>query len=89
MAITARDRSGVEADYRALRHAAGLSQQRVAELADCSLAAVALYGRGYRPERSEVLPRIAAVLNDQSPAGKRGSGETISGVGVAGHVRSG
>jgi transcriptional regulator with XRE-family HTH domain len=50
-----------------MRRAAGLSQQRLAELADCSLAAVALFERGYQPDTSAVLPRILAVLNDERP----------------------
>ena len=53
-----------ENDLRSLRETAGFSQQRVAELAGCSLAAVALFERGYRPSTSKVLPRIVAVLND-------------------------
>lgn len=53
---------------RRLRRAAGLSQQQVATRAGCSIAAVALYERGYTPERSDVLPRIVRVLNDDAPA---------------------
>jgi transcriptional regulator with XRE-family HTH domain len=53
---------GVAIDLKGLRSAAGLSQQRVAELAGCSLAAVALYERGYRPDSSSVLPLIVEVL---------------------------
>jgi transcriptional regulator with XRE-family HTH domain len=53
-------------ELRTQRRAAGLSQQKVAELAHCSLATVALFERGYRPTRSAVLPRIVQVLANQS-----------------------
>jgi predicted transcriptional regulator len=62
-------------DLREMRRTAGLSQQRLAELAHCSLAAVALFEGGYRPARSIVLPRIINVLNESSPAGEPGSTE--------------
>ncbi len=60
---------GGVAHLRAMRRAAGISQERLAQLADCSLHTVALFERGYRPSRSDVLPRIVAVLNDDGPAG--------------------
>jgi transcriptional regulator with XRE-family HTH domain len=57
-------------DLRAMRRDAGLSQQRVAELAHCSIATVALLERGYRPNTSDVLPRIVDALNEEGrPAG--------------------
>ncbi len=59
---------GASDGIRARRRAAGLSQERLAHLADCSLHTVALFERGYRPARSNVLPRIIAVLNDERPA---------------------
>lgn len=48
---------------RDLRRRAGLSQERLAHRADCSLSMVKLLERGYVPERSDVLDRIAAVLS--------------------------
>lgn len=50
---------------RERRVAAGLSQQRMAELAGCSVAIVGLLEGGYRPERSAVLPRIVRVLDER------------------------
>ena len=67
---------------RAARKAAGLSQQRVAELAGCSVSYVRVLESGYRPEHdSDVLVRIAGVLNDESPAGEPGSREISAGLG--------
>ena len=61
------DRVGVDTDLRKLRRSAGFSQQQVAERAGCSIAAVALYERGYAPVNSTVLPRIIAVLSNEGP----------------------
>ena len=72
---------------RELRRAAGLSQQRVAELAGCSIGMIGLLERGYAPASSRVLDRVAAVLNDRSPAGKSGLGGTVLGGGAAERVR--
>ncbi len=47
---------------REQRLARGLSQQRVAELAGCSLNMVRLLEAGYQPTSSRVAPRIAEVL---------------------------
>ena len=47
---------------RRRRIAAGLSQQRVAEDAGCSLSYVRLIEAGMTPTRSAVLPRIEAAL---------------------------
>jgi predicted transcriptional regulator len=47
---------------RERRVAAGLSQQRLARLARCSIASVAVLEAGYRPARSAVLRRILAAL---------------------------
>jgi transcriptional regulator with XRE-family HTH domain len=80
---------GGETELRSMRRAAGLSQQRVAELAGCSLQAVALYERGYQPETSAVLPRIRAVLNDERPVTTPGA-VTTSDAGMGDdRVRSG
>ncbi len=57
-------------DLRALRRAAGLSQQELAERARCSFSSVRLMESGYRPSggRSAVLERVLAVLlNDVRP----------------------
>ncbi len=61
---------------RARREAAGLSQQRLAELAGCSIAAIGLYEGGYSPSRSTVLERVLAVLDEERPAGGPGAHET-------------
>jgi len=68
-------RGGIRS-LRAEREAAGLSRQALATRADCSIAAVAVFEHGYEPERSDVLPRLWAVLdaldNDDGPvAGNR------------------
>jgi hypothetical protein len=67
--LTANDKPqrGGALDLRALRAAAGLSQQRVAELSGCSIAAVALYEKGYAPATPTVLPRILHTLNCERP----------------------
>jgi predicted transcriptional regulator len=52
-------------DLRARRNAVGLTQQRLAELARCSLAHLQLLERGYEPSRSRVRERIFAVLAEQ------------------------
>jgi transcriptional regulator with XRE-family HTH domain len=49
-------------DLRARRLAAGLSQQRLAELAGCSISFLGLLERGMTPKRSDVLPRIEKAL---------------------------
>jgi transcriptional regulator with XRE-family HTH domain len=54
------------ADLRTLRRRRGLSQQRLAELAGCSLSMVRVLESGYQPERSDVLPRVLLALNDPS-----------------------
>lgn len=57
------DEAGDEPDLRAERKAAGVSQQRLADLARCSVAMVRLLESGYRPYGgSAVLQRIALVL---------------------------
>ena len=48
---------------RERRLALGLTQQRLAELAGCSLAQLQLLERGYAPRRSAVMLRIAAALD--------------------------
>lgn len=59
---------------RAARKAAGFSQQRVAEMAGCSVSYVRMLESGYQPEHeSGVLIRIADVLNDKSPVSTPGS----------------
>lgn len=48
-----------------------MTQQVLAERADCSVSYVRLLEAGMTPQTSAVLPRIAAVLdlNDDAPAG--------------------
>jgi transcriptional regulator with XRE-family HTH domain len=55
---------------RAARQARDLSQEKLARLADCSTISVRNFERGLTPTRSEVLPRILAVLGldlDRTP----------------------
>lgn len=47
---------------RQARQALGLSQEALARRADCSTAYVRLLERGFEPQRSDVLPRIAQAL---------------------------
>lgn len=69
---------------RAARKAAGLSQQRVAELAGCSVGYVRVLEAGYTPDAgSKVFRRILNVLrNERSPTGQPdssdNSGETTA-----------
>jgi predicted transcriptional regulator len=64
---------------RQRRCAAGLTQQRLAQLADCSISYVRLLERGYEPNDSTVAPRIMRALNDSSPGGDQGSSENGGG----------
>src|SRR4051812_40580259 len=56
---------------RAERRAAGLSQQRLAERAGCSISMIRLLEAGYSPEASDVLERVATALSfpDERPDG--------------------
>ncbi len=63
------------------RRAAGMSQQRLAEIAGCSLSMVRLLESGYVPGSSQVLDRIASVLcpkDDEGPVGEPGLVTTSS-----------
>jgi transcriptional regulator with XRE-family HTH domain len=51
-------------ELRERRLAAGLTQQQLANLADCSLTHLQLLERGYRPTRSEVRTRVLAALRE-------------------------
>lgn len=56
--------------FRARRRTLGLSQQRLAELAHCSVSMVRLLEAGYRPSHdSAVLSRIATVLETSEAPG--------------------
>jgi predicted transcriptional regulator len=61
-----------ENGLRERRTTAGLSQERLARLARCSTASIAIFEGGYRPARSRVLHRVLAALeraerHDASP----------------------
>lgn len=60
---------GPEVTIRDRRRARGISQQRLAELASCSLSMVRVLESGYEPGTSRVLDRIDRALNDVEPAG--------------------
>lgn len=49
---------------RERRLAAGLTQQQLANLSECSLTHLQLLERGYRPTRSEVCTRVLAALRE-------------------------
>lgn len=61
-----------------MRHAAEQTRQQVATRARCSLSMVALLEDGYVPKRSDVLPRVLAVLNDESPVGGPSSSHDLA-----------
>lgn len=63
---------------RAVRKAAGVSQQKLAEMAGCSMSMVKLLESGYQPASSDVVERIRRALdaltrpvNDERPAATR------------------
>ncbi|MBN1608661.1 MAG: helix-turn-helix domain-containing protein [Polyangiaceae bacterium] len=66
---------------RKARQRAGLSQQRLAELAGCSVSMVALLDGGYEPAQSNVLTRVLEVLNDDDPAGNGADVQESAGTG--------
>lgn len=51
-------------DLRERRLAAGLSQAKLAQHADCSASYVQMIERGLTPARGHVLPRLEAVLDE-------------------------
>jgi transcriptional regulator with XRE-family HTH domain len=58
---------------REQRRVTGLSQQKLAERAGCSIGMIRLLEAGYRPRWSDVLERITAALaesgrEDEDPA---------------------
>jgi predicted transcriptional regulator len=75
---------------RDLRSRRGITQQRLAELAGCSLSMVRVLEGGLLPKRSDVLGRIVSVLNDEEIAAKRSPVPTsTAGVGSDGSLRTG
>jgi Helix-turn-helix domain len=61
---------------RDTRRAAGLSQQRLATLANCSVASVALLESGFNPGRSQVLRAFCARWRSAHPTMSEASGST-------------
>jgi len=51
-------------DLRERRLAVGLTQQQLANLADCSLTHLQLLERGYSPTHSQVRARVHTVLHE-------------------------
>ncbi len=74
MSVNATQRLG---PIRLSREAVGLSQQRLAELAGCSLSMIRVLESGYTPRESDVLPRVMQALNDAGPA-DNGAGSRIA-----------
>jgi transcriptional regulator with XRE-family HTH domain len=61
---------------RERRLAAGLSQDRLARLARCSVSMVLSIERGYVPQRSAVLPRVERALDAYLPPNEQRPGTT-------------
>lgn len=55
-------------DIRSLRDSAGISRQKLAYLADCSIGTIALYEGGFVPGESEIYDRAIRVLVDLNEA---------------------
>jgi predicted transcriptional regulator len=53
----------VSAKVRTRRHTLGVTQARLARLADCSVSSLALIEQGAVPRRSLVLERLNAALD--------------------------
>lgn len=83
MSITTNPSPDIGDDLRALRRAAGLTQQETATRVGCSIAAVALFEGGYRPARSAVLPRLVRVLSDPSTSESPGAGGRTEALGTS------
>jgi transcriptional regulator with XRE-family HTH domain len=49
---------------RSLRDSAGISRQKLAYLADCSIGTIAQYENGYVPGESEIYDRAVRVLTE-------------------------
>lgn len=71
------------------RKAAGLSQQRLAELAGCSLTFVRVLEAGYEPATSAVLPRILAVLDGPTTCNDAAGNGAVAKLAVMGDGRDG
>jgi len=71
---------------RERRAALGISQQRLAELASCSLSMVRVLESGYEPESSRVRERIASVLTKHATPAGNGRHVTTSAVSGDGHA---
>lgn len=59
--------TGTAQKLRDRRKAAGLSQERLAQLADCSTSTVRLIEKGWQAS-DEMLDRLQTVLNDKREA---------------------
>ena len=89
MSVNANPASG--ARLRQMRYEAGISQQRLAELARCSISSVRLLESGYEPESSAVLDRLTAALascptKSEAPAGSAEASQRSAGLGRDGQV---
>jgi transcriptional regulator with XRE-family HTH domain len=56
--------TAIPGELRRMRKARGLSQQRLAAIAGCSLSYVRLLESGYAPASGEVLDRVLGALQD-------------------------
>jgi transcriptional regulator with XRE-family HTH domain len=63
--------NGVGGSLRERRRNLYLTQQQLAELADCSIDYIRLLERNYSPGHSRVWPRILAALEAASPLATR------------------
>lgn len=76
--------TAVAGPLREHRLAAGVSQRRLAALAECSETMIRQLEGGYTPSYSDVLGRIARALdalNDEDPARQPGLVKTSAGQG--------
>lgn len=72
------DTSPQPGHIRARRIQEKLSQQRLAELAGCSLSMIRLLEAGYEPADSAVVPRIERVLDDFGPGANRAESQKLA-----------
>lgn len=73
----------MDSDLRQRRLDAGLSQQRLAELARCSVQMVRVLEGGMRPTSSAVLGRIELVLAEHGQASDHDAPDSADPVGRA------
>lgn len=76
-------------ELKARRLAAGLAQEKLARLADCTTRSVGLLESGYTPGQSRVRDRIVRVLDELDAAAGQGDRATTTHVAPATTSRKG